>query len=263
MRRFAILFAALPLAASDDAGKVVERLLAANEANAGKANQYTYVEQADYFVFDKGQPKKDRSETHEVIFVEGETYKKLVARNDRPLDGKEQAKEDKRLKETAEERRKHRRQGLLQKSVSFGGDKDLLTLFDARLLPDEEVRGHKTWVLLCTPKAGRAAANTHERQVMSFERKHWLEQDGANVVKEVFTVVGPHTMFTPGSTVCWEYEKINDAWLVVSGAVDGHLQFAQVIKPAVRTEYRNSKFQKFDVQSTITLDPGNEYTTAL
>ena len=43
-------------------------------------------------------------------------------------------------------------------------------------------------------------------------------------------------------------------WMETSGLIDGHLQFAKLIKPKVRTEYTYSKFQKFDVQSTITVD---------
>ena len=57
----------------------------------------------------------------------------------------------------------------------------------------------------------------------------------------------------PGSTVSWTYDKINqDAWLMASQVVDGRLQFAKIIKPRVRTEYRYTDHKKFDVQSTIT-----------
>jgi hypothetical protein len=59
----------------------------------------------------------------------------------------------------------------------------------------------------------------------------------------------------PGSTISWDFENIHDdAWLGISGVIDGHLQFAKFIKPAVRTEYKNTNFQKFDVQSTITIE---------
>jgi hypothetical protein len=59
----------------------------------------------------------------------------------------------------------------------------------------------------------------------------------------------------PGSTIATDYQKMNDdAWLAESMTIDGHLQFAKMIKPRVRTEYHNSKFQKFDVQSTITME---------
>jgi hypothetical protein len=60
---------------------------------------------------------------------------------------------------------------------------------------------------------------------------------------------------TPGSTFSWEFEKIAaEVWMQTSGVIAGHLQFAKLIKPQVRTEYEDSKFQKFDVQSTITVE---------
>jgi len=53
-----------------------------------------------------------------------------------------------------------------------------------------------------------------------------------------------------------EFERIdNDAWLQVHRSIYFHFQFAKFIKPTGRSDYRDSKFHKFDVQSTITMDP--------
>jgi hypothetical protein len=250
------LLAALPLLA-EDPNEIIKRFIEVETKNWERASQYTYVQRADFFDFDKnGQPKKDRSETHEIVFVEGGSYKKLIARNDRPLDAKEQSKEDKKLQQIAEERRKQRRSGLFHKEVSLGSSSDLLTLFDNRLVGEEEIRGHKAWIIASKPKDGHAAANAHEKEVLSFQRKLWINQADCQLLRSEYTVIGQHVNFTPGTTLTWDFEKINDdAWLTISGVIDGHLQFAKFIKPAVRTEYRNSKFQKFDVQSTITIEP--------
>jgi hypothetical protein len=256
--RLLVLLAALPVwAAEDDPNEIVKRLIEAENTNRARASQYTYVEHADFFRFDKNsQPTKDRSETHQIVFVEGEPYKKLVARNEFPLEAKEQSKESKRLQRIAEDRLRRRRSGLFYKNVSMGTYKDLLTLFDNRLVGEEEVRGRKAWVIGSTPKEGRAAANAREKQVLSFAQKLWIDQADHQILKSVHTVVGNHIVFMPGTTITWEFEKINEgAWLAMSGVIDGRLQFARSTKPPVRTEYRNSNFQKFDVQSTITTDP--------
>jgi hypothetical protein len=251
------VFASLSVWGAEDADGIVKRFLEAQARNWERASQYTYVEQADFFSVDKnGQAKKDRSETHEIIFVEGTTYKKLVARNDRPLEPKEQAKVEKLLQRAAKDRREQRRSGIFHKNVSLGSDDDLLTLFDNRVLGQEELRGRKTWVLECTPKAGRVPANEHEKEALSFRRKFWIDQTEWIPLRREYTVTGQHIVFMQGTIMRWDFEKINeDAWLATSGVIDGRLQFAKFIKPAVRTEYKNSKFQKFDVQSTITADP--------
>jgi hypothetical protein len=257
MLRLLAMVAVLPIFAADDAAEIVKRFVAAENRNASRASQYTFVEQAEHFSVEKdGSAKKDHSETYEVMFVEGQSYKKLIARDDRPLDAKEQAKVDKALQKAGEDRRKQRRSGLLHKNVSLGTPDDLLTMFDNRIAGEEEVRGHKAWVIECVPKPDRVPANGHEKEVLSFRRKFWINQADDAIVREVSTVVGEHIFFTPGSTITWDFEKINDdAWLTISGVLDGHLQFAKFIKPGVRTEYRYSKFQKFDVQSTISVDP--------
>ena len=75
-------------------------------------------------------------------------------------------------------------------------------------------------------------------------------------LKTVDTVIGNHIYQKPGSTMTFEFEKIeNDAWLPVRESDDFHLQFAKFIKPAGRSDYRYSKFRKFDVQTTITMEP--------
>ncbi|MDP9171142.1 MAG: outer membrane lipoprotein-sorting protein [Acidobacteriota bacterium] len=250
------IIATLPAWAAEDPIQILKRFIAADKNNARAAGQYTYVEHAEYFNFDKsGKVTGDRSETHEIVFVEGGEYRKLVLRNDKPLEAKEQAKEDKRMQQTAEERRRQRHSGLFNKTISLGSYDDLLTMFDNRLIGEEEVRGHKTWVIQSTPKAGQVRSTAHEKDVLSFQEKLWIDVNEYQLVKKVYTVVDPHVDLAPGTTLSWDSEKVNnDVWLVTSGVIDGHMQIAKFIKPAVRTEYKNSRFQKFDVQSTITMD---------
>jgi hypothetical protein len=242
--------------AADDANSILQRMIEAEKQNDEKAGQYTYVEQSDRFGYEKaGQLKKDSSVTNEVIFVEGLPYKKLVARNDKPLVAREQTKEEARLRQTAEQRRKERRSGLLHRTVSVGSEAEILTLFDNRLLGEEEVRGRRTWVVECTPQAGRKPANNHEKEVLSWRKKYWIDQAENVPVGTLYTVVGDRIFLKPGSTWAIEFGKINDdAWLPVSSVFDFNMQFAVVVKGRGRTEYHNSKFQKFDVQSTITMD---------
>src|SRR5579863_5708936 len=96
----------LPLRAQD-VDAILKRNREADKQNEERAKQYTYVEETDNFEYDKhGQRKKTGSVTNDVIFVEGEQYKRLVARDGKPLPPKEEAKEEKKLQQTAEERRK-------------------------------------------------------------------------------------------------------------------------------------------------------------
>ena len=160
------------------------------------------------------------------------------------------------MQRAADERRQQRRSGLLHKDIKLGSDEDLLTLFNNVVLGEEKMRGRNSWVVECTPKPDHLPANAHEREVLSFRRTLWIDKSEYVCIKSVHIVVGQNLNLMPGSAITWEYEKIKDqAWLTVSGMIEGQLRFAKFIKPRVKTEYRNSGFQKFDVQSTITAEP--------
>jgi hypothetical protein len=106
--------------AAQDALALLKRSGEAQRANAEKAAQYTYIEETSHFEYDKsGARKLTSTETHEVLTLEGESYKKLTARNGKPLSVREAANEEKKLKQTAAERRKNRN-GLFHHSFSFG-----------------------------------------------------------------------------------------------------------------------------------------------
>jgi hypothetical protein len=258
MRPFLLLLV-LPLWAADDANAILRRYLEADAQNDKKAEQYTYVQDNAWFVPDKnGELHRNRSETLEVIFIEGLTYRKLVARNGGPLDAKEKAKVDKEMRETAEQRRKHPapvaggRISNGHSSVDFGSEEELLTLFDNRVTGEEEIGGRKAWVIESTPRKDRPPANRHEKDVMSFGKKFWIDKAENVELRAVYTVVGDHIFLQPGSTTTIESQKINqDVWQPALVVVDTCNKMAKVVQAE---EIRFSNFKKFDVQSTITID---------
>ncbi len=256
--RLLALLAALPLWGADDANQILKRLIDAQTRNWEQARQYAYTEESTNFAFDKaGKPVQNGAAVWEVIFVEGLEYKKLISRDGKPLDAKELAKEDKKMQQTAEERRKQRRAGAFHRTVAMGGAGDLIAFFDNRLLGEEEVRGRKAWIVESTPQAGHVPANQREKEVVSWRHKYWIDEAENFTLKTEDTVIGDHIFMKPGSVVTEEYEKIkDDAWLRVRRSIYFHFQFARFIKPSGRSDYQDSKFRKFDVQSTITMEPG-------
>ncbi|HEY4364982.1 MAG TPA: hypothetical protein VGN17_28725 [Bryobacteraceae bacterium] len=251
---------ALPLLAAQSAEEILQRNFAAKKANNEKARQYTSLEEDTRCTYDKsGQSKQTSSETYEVMFLEGEQYKKLVARSGQPLNTAEQAKEEKKLQEEAKARRKKRGSGLFTRTFSIGSADDamLFTHFENRIVGEEEVNGRRAWVIESVPKADRKPANDHERDVLSTRQKRWVDQADYNEARWQAVVVGDKSPLKPGTTFTIEFAKINDdAWLGTFLSIDFRMEMMKFIKGAGRQESRFSKFQKFDVQSTITVDAG-------
>ncbi len=255
-----------PLVAEHDVSAILNRFVAAQTRNDEQARQYTYVEDADFFTYeDGGSLRKDRSETHEIVFLEGLQFRKLIARNGKPLDAREEARVKKEMQDTAEYRRKHRpppaggRIGFGNRHADLGSNQELLALFDSRVAGEEEIRGRKAWVIECIPRAGRSPANEHEREVLVFRKQLWIGQDDDLLLRAIDTVVAPGIPFAlPGSTITVDFEKLNDGVHVpASVTIVAYHKVDNIIRPSRRTEYRNSQFRKFDVRSTITISgPG-------
>ncbi len=270
MRTFLLLLAALPLAAAEDANTILQRLIEADNQNHKLAGQYTYREETTWFNFDRsGRPHKNRSETHDVIFVEGVNFRKLIARNGKPLSAREAAQVEKEMQETAAERRRHSpiaaggSVGFGSARADIGSLPELLTLFDNRLVGEEEVNGRKAWVIECTPQANHVPASPHEQDLYAFQKKVWIDEAQNELARMTITVgaEGLHSregafLASPGSSIAMEYAKIDDqVWEPVLVRLDIHRQSGKTIRPWGRTEYRQSEFHKFDVESTVTVEP--------
>jgi hypothetical protein len=260
--RLMLLLAIAPLWAADDANAIIRRLLEAQKLNGDRIQPYTFVEASVHFTYAKdGKLKKDYTETSEVIFVEGFPFRKLVARNGKPLPAKEQAEIQKAVNQTAEERRRHPRPPpggqivMGGQTIDLGTSRELLTFFDNRVAGEEELRGRKAWVIESTPKVEHAPASEHEREVLSFRRTLWIDEAENVAARMVMTVVGDGIQFAmPGSTIRVDYEKIApDVWNESGLALDIWRRSGKEFKPWKRTEYTDGKFQKFDVKSTITV----------
>ena len=271
MRTLLLLLAALPLPAAEDANAILRRLIEADNQDHQLAGQYTYREETTWFRFDRsGRPHKNSTETHDVIFVEGVNFRKLIARNGKPLSAREAAQVEKEMQETAAERRRHPpiaaggSIGFGSARADIGSLPELLTLFDNRLVGEEEVNGRKAWVIESTPRAGHVPASPHERDLFAFHKKLWIDEAENELARMTITVgaEGLHAregllLAAPGSSISIEYAKIDErVWEPVLVTLDIQRQSGKTIRPWGRTEYRQSEFHKFDVESTITVEPG-------
>src|SRR5436190_4891792 len=140
-------------AVTPDPVALMRRSVAAEKANSAKAQQYTYRYYNVNVDFDKnGKESERRSETWDIIGLEGSTYRKLVMRNDKPLPPKEKKREDDRQQKEAERRRKETPEERRNRTLSFSYSfffpyARAADIYDLRYVREETVEGRPAYVL--------------------------------------------------------------------------------------------------------------------
>src|SRR5208283_3414183 len=110
--RLLVLCACVPsiLAAQNgpDAREIVRHSIESDNRNEAVARSYTFLERDETRMLDRsGKPKKaPESRTFDVTLLEGSPYRRLVARNDKPLSPSEERKEQEKLRQSIDERRR-------------------------------------------------------------------------------------------------------------------------------------------------------------
>jgi hypothetical protein len=100
-----LLLLALPARQQDapplpEGNALAQSMLGRQRAREALLDKYTYdVEEAEEQLDSKGRVTKRESEAFEVFYVKGLPVRRQVGKNGRPLDAKQQAKEDARVKE--------------------------------------------------------------------------------------------------------------------------------------------------------------------
>ena len=105
--RLLLLSLGIPiLLLAQDPVDIVRRATETDRRNLEIARSYTYLERQEQRELDSsGKVKKVESTTADVTLLEGSPFRRIVARDDKPLSAKEQRKEQERLDKSIADRR--------------------------------------------------------------------------------------------------------------------------------------------------------------
>ena len=190
-----------------DAVDLFLRSAQVEKANSDKVRRYAYREYKVTQEIDKnGKESNRQTETWDVIGLEGDTYRKLILRNDQPLAPKEQKREEERLaQETARRKGQKRRKGLLSFSFSYGvkrlAPERTAALFDLEFKGTEEVDGRAAYVIEGMPKANAQPANANEKENLNYRLKMWIDQEDHMQSRGEMEVIGEHSRMHKGTLI--------------------------------------------------------------
>ena len=225
-----LLAFAAPMASADDqALEIVRKSVLVDQANEERTKDYTFTEREEERKPDaQGHMRSAGSKTWDTVILYGRPFRRLIARNDKPLADADKKKEQERFDREVEKRKnespKDRQRAVAEQEKDRKEARKFLdevaNVYNFRLLGEEPVSGHDTWVISAEPKPGYKPQNSDAANLLKMHGKLWIDKDGYHWVKVQAQVLNTISWglfvvrMNPGSAFEFEQTRVNDeVWL--------------------------------------------------
>jgi hypothetical protein len=262
----AVALAAMP-AAAQDAVEIVRRSVSQDQRNWDLARQYTYLERIEERKpAAKGAAPVAETRTYDVSILYGQPYRRLVERNDKPLNATEERKEqekfdrvmNERSREPAEKRQRRLREFENRRKREREFLRELPDAYDFRLLGEELVGGRPAWKIEATPKPGYRPRNSLARLLPKFRGTLWIdtsEHQWSRIESEAIDTVSWGLFLARlarGTRFSFEQVRVNDEiWLPRRLCADFEIRLGLVKKLTREIEVSYRNYRKFQSDSQV------------
>jgi hypothetical protein len=267
VRSLILLVAVSPLAFAEDARVIVRRSIELDRKYLDLVRQYTFIEHQENRQFDGGGKVKDReSRTWDVTLQVGSPYRRLIARDGKPLPVKDEALEQEKLKKSIEQRQQEteaQRQARLNDAEHRlqRQREPLLEIpdaFDLKLAGEEPVNGNACWVIEATPKRGYKPRSSRAVFFPKVRGKlwvskidyQWVKVEGESIDTISFGLILARV--AKGARIRIEQTRVNDeVWLPlrIDIAASARIALFKTFRGEVEINYRD--YKKFQADSRI------------
>ena len=269
MRTHSALLVLLPLVclAADDPVEIVRKSAAADQRTLEQAKDYTFREATVERELDSsGKVKSSESRTYDVLMLYGRPFRKLIAKEGRPLSPGEQSKEDARLqkeidkrrKESDQERAKREREAEKERSEMRGVAAEIPNAHNLTLLREEMIGDRATWVIKAepkpnyTPKNPKAKFITKMRGTLWIDKSdyHWVQLEAEPVETISFGLVLARV--SPGTKIEISQSLVNgEVWVPTQIRIrlNARLGLLKTFRKELEVAY--SDYRKFQTDSRV------------
>jgi hypothetical protein len=266
--RLAALAAVLPaLLYAQDAREIVRRAVEADRSHSAAARNYTFLQRNQMKEFDGGgKLKKSDDRTWDVTLLEGSPYRRLVARNGKPISAEEQKAEQDKLQsgieqrrhETAEQRDRrvadwHHKQEKQREPLQEFPD-----AFNFRMAGEESLEGAAVYVIDATPKPGYKPKMSSASFFPKVKARLWIDKSSYAWVKidmETLDTISFGAIvlrLAKGSHLEIEQSQVNgEVWLPRRVALEASARILLFKSLKAQFLYTFSDYKKFQVDSRV------------
>jgi hypothetical protein len=210
--------------------------------------------------------KSQEVSIHDVMLLDGSPYRRLVARDDRPLPPGEDKKEQEKLARSIAERRGETAAQRAQRLAEYDSRpewqreawRELPEAFDFRLAAEEVWDGHSLYVIEATPRQGYQPRSGTAKMLAHLRGKLWVDRQDYHLVKAEVDVVETISVglflvrVAKGSRAAFEQALVDDeVWLPrrVQAFVSARLGLLKVLRFEQEVSY--TKCREFQADSPI------------
>ena len=267
LRYGAFLIIAAALLGAEDPREIVRRSTEENRRTEKLAESYTFIERQDERGFDShGRTERHVVKSYDVTLTEGSPYRRLIARDDKPLPSDEQRREQQKLDKSIEQRRAEtpaqREKRLADWRRKREHQREFLRevpdAFDFRMAGEETLDGRRVYKIDATPRSDYRPRSTDGKLLSKMKGRLWIDAETYDWAKaEAETIdtisfggfalrVGPGTRFT------LQQVRVNDEiWLPKRVSVTWQARLLLFKKLAGDVDYTYSGYKKFQSDSRI------------
>jgi hypothetical protein len=197
--------------------------------NDKRLRDYTYVERDLENKLDgKGESKSTEMRTYDVLEIDGEQVRKLIEKDDKPLDAKEAAKEDekiqkiidKRKNESEDDRKRRERKEEKDREDGLKFVREIADAYNFKLVGTEAVGGRDAWLIEGEPRPGFEPHMKDAKFLSKFHGRVWIDKEDLQLSKmdvEAIDTVAIGWVLArihKGTHVMLEQTRVNDeVWL--------------------------------------------------
>jgi len=252
---------------AQDPVEIIRRATELDHRNMEISRNYTYLERQEQREEDgRGHNKKVESTTFDVTVLEGSPYRRVVARNDKPLSAKEQQLEEAKLQRSIVERRRETKEQREQRIAEWERRqqkqrepmRELVDAFTFTMAGEEAINGGETWVIDAMPKPGYRPKMQSTGFFPKVKFRMWVEKHGYHWVKldmeslDTITFGGVLIRLAKGGHLTVENARVNnEVWLPKSAMLKGAIRIALVKVMRGEITYSFSDYKKFQADSRI------------
>jgi len=235
--------------------------------NDKRLRNYTYVERDVQKNLDgNGEAKSTEIKTYEVLEIYGEQVQRLIAKDDKPLDAKDAAKEEEKIQKVIDKRKdesEHDREKRAEKEEKEREDgrkfvNEVADAYNFKLVGSEMVGDREAWVIDGEPRPGYEPKMKDAKFLPKFHGRVWIDKGDLQLAKmdveaiDTVSVGWVLARIHKGTRVMLEQTRVNDeVWLPrhVTFKVDARVALLKGLKIDGEQEFRD--YKKFSSSSKI------------